>query len=220
MSTVAMRQFSVTATNSFCSWSATTIPKTPPLCALDPGQIRLSVSRRFGFLGGDGTSLQSLGVGRRRLSGVDGRRSSKRVATKAAFISPPADPQFANLDNDGMEDVLGSVPVAPRGPKPIITWSLVLGLLWKQKLRLSVAAMALLAATTCTLMMPLFSGLSLFITSRSSCLYFRFFVDFVIVASKTLMKFVKVICVTTTLEIEVWLANCLPNFYVSNISLH
>lgn len=148
----------MTATNSFCSWSATTIPKTPPLCALDPGQIRLSVSRRFGFLGGDGTSLQSLGVGRRRLSGVDGRRSSKRVATKAAFISPPADPQFANLDNDGMEDVLGSVPVAPRGPKPIITWSLVLGLLWKQKLRLSVAAMALLAATTCTLMMPLFSG--------------------------------------------------------------
>lgn len=54
--------------------------------------------------------------------------------------------------------MLVSVPVAPRGPKPIITWSLTLGLLWKQKLRLSVAAMALVVATTCTLMMPLFSG--------------------------------------------------------------
>lgn len=70
-----------------------------------------------------------------------------------------------------MEEVLGSVPVAPRGPKPIITWGLVAGLLWKQKLRLTVAAMALVAATTCTLTMPLFSGVSLLITPNSLSIF-------------------------------------------------
>lgn len=157
-----MRQFSVAMpTNSLSSCGATSVPTAPPLGGVGLGQIRLGV-RRAGFLrgGSGGVRLKAAG---RRLSGVGTRRSSlKRGAVQAAFISPPADPQFLSLDKDGMEGVLGSVPVAPRGPKPIITWGLVAGLLWKQKLRLTVAAMALAAATTCTLTMPLFSGEVLF----------------------------------------------------------
>jgi hypothetical protein len=146
MATMAMRQFSVTTpTNSLSSWS---VPRSPPVLGL--GQLRLA-RRKLGLWGDLGLKAAE-GRRRQRL------RSFKRGAPQATFISPPADPQFLRLDQDGMEEVLGSVPVAPRGPKPIITWSLVAGLLWKQKLRLTVAAMALVAATTCTLTMPLFSG--------------------------------------------------------------
>ncbi len=154
---MAMRQVSVTtATNSLSSWGASSVPKSPPVCVQGLRQSRLLRARRSGCLRVEG----------RRLGGVGTRRRSwKRGAAQAAFISPPADPQFLRVDE---EEVLGSVPVAPRGPKPIITWGLIAGLLWKQKLRLSVAALALVAATTCTLTMPLFSGVSPLITPNFS----------------------------------------------------
>lgn len=138
----SQRQFST----SSCSWA---VPRSPPTKVLGlGGQVRLLKLKKQEFARGE--ELRVAAVPRvLRL-----RRS--QGGPRAAFISPPADPQFMKLEDDG---VLGSVPVAPRGPKPIITWSLVAGLLWKQKLRLTVAAAALVAATTCTLTMPLFSGL-------------------------------------------------------------
>ncbi|KAG0575564.1 hypothetical protein KC19_5G012700 [Ceratodon purpureus] len=148
----AMAMLVVTPTNSLSSWSASSVPRRAPGRGQGLGQVRLAGARMAGMLGG---GAGALGEGVVRLSGGRARR---RLVARAAFISPPADPQFLRLDKDGMEEVLGSVPVAPRGPKPIITWSLVAGLLWKQKLRLAVAAMSLVAATTCTLTMPLFSG--------------------------------------------------------------
>lgn len=87
-----------------------------------------------------------------------GSRGGDKQA-RAAFISPPADPQLLNTpDEEELQKVLGSVPIAPRAPKALITWSLVGGLLWKQKVRLTLAFLALAASTTCTLTMPLFSG--------------------------------------------------------------
>ena len=148
--------------NSWSSWGGTSVSKSAPVvCMLGLGQVRLLRARRPG-LWGNGVAVRSLGMERGNSGGVGTRRRScKRGAAQAAFISPPADPQFLRPDE---EEVLSSVPVAPRGPKPIVTWGLIAGLLWKQKLRLTVAAMALVAATTCTLTMPLFSGTSLFIT--------------------------------------------------------
>lgn len=130
------------------------LPRTPESAVVAAGQIRLSYSRSSLLNRGDGLRLRSGSVARwRRGLGGCGR-------TRAAFISPPAEPQYLNSREreDMQEEVLGSVPVAPRGPKRIITWSLVAGLLWKQKLRLALAAFALVAATACTLTMPLFSG--------------------------------------------------------------
>lgn len=130
------------------------LPRTPESAFVASGQMRLSYSRSSLLSRGDGLRLRGGSVAgwRRGLGGC--------VRTRAAFISPPAEPQYLNArEREDMQDeVLGSVPVAPRGPKRIITWRLVAGLLWKQKLRLALAAFALVAATTCTLTMPLFSG--------------------------------------------------------------
>lgn len=83
-----------------------------------------------------------------------------QAGAKAAYISAPADSQFLHgPDEDEIKrELLGVLPVATRGPKPIITWGLVGSLLWRQKVRLGLALMALVASTACTLTMPLFSG--------------------------------------------------------------
>ncbi|KAK7380236.1 hypothetical protein VNO78_32741 [Psophocarpus tetragonolobus] len=71
-----------------------------------------------------------------------------------AYVAAPApDPNFA--DPDPKLDGLG-----PENAKAqhVITWSLLLSLLMKHKLRLGLAVATLLACSTCTLSMPIFSG--------------------------------------------------------------
>ena len=88
--------------------------------------------------------------------------AKRKAAAQSAYVSPPADARYLSSvfgDEDDAEEVLGSIPVAPRGPKPVITLSIVGNLLGKQKVRLALALLGLFGATTCTLVVPIFSGL-------------------------------------------------------------
>lgn len=114
----------------------------------------------FGFRGFEGFVRKKSVEERQQQQRTWRRLVVLHAGARAAYISAPADPQFLRgPDEDEIKtELLGVLPVATRGPKPIITWGLVGSLLWRQKVRLGLALMALVASTACTLTMPLFSG--------------------------------------------------------------
>jgi hypothetical protein len=114
----------------------------------------------FGFRGFEGFVRKKSVEERQQQQRTWQRLVVLHAGARAAYISAPADPQFLRgPDEDEIKrESLGVLPVATRGPKPIITWGLVGSLLWRQKVRLGLALMALVASTACTLTMPLFSG--------------------------------------------------------------
>lgn len=114
----------------------------------------------FGFRGFEGFVRKKSVEERQQQQRTWRRLVVLHAGARAAYISAPADPQFLRgPDEDEIKrELLAVLPVATRGPKPIITWGLVGSLLWRQKVRLGLALMALVASTACTLTMPLFSG--------------------------------------------------------------
>ncbi|RDY10753.1 ABC transporter B family member 28 [Mucuna pruriens] len=72
---------------------------------------------------------------------------------RAYVTAPVSDPNFG--DSDPKLDGLDPEKAKPRN---VITWSLLCTLLMKHKLRLALAVATLVACSTCTLSMPIFSG--------------------------------------------------------------
>lgn len=82
-------------------------------------------------------------------------RGSSSVA-RAYVTGPASDPIFSEPDQK--YDGEGIVHEEPR-PRGVVTWGLLWSLLARHKLRLGVSTVALVGCTTCTLSMPIFSGI-------------------------------------------------------------
>ncbi|KAL1357500.1 hypothetical protein AAHE18_05G259400 [Arachis hypogaea] len=77
------------------------------------------------------------------------------TATPSAYVTGPgSDPIFAELD----PKLDGSGQDKPNTPPKVISWGLLWMLLMKHKLRLILSLATLIACSTCTLSMPIFSG--------------------------------------------------------------
>lgn len=91
-------------------------------------------------------------------------RQSKRRVIRAAYISAPAsDPNISGIDEeedpDGHQSRSQTTMVDSSIP---ISWGYLWSLLMKHKLRLAASIVALVGCTSCTLSMPIFSGLLFF----------------------------------------------------------
>ena len=91
----------------------------------------------------------------------------KRHVATQAYISAPA-PAY-DLDGDRGNGADSSFPYdvevrteiagsSRPEPEAVVTWRFVLGLVWKEKVLLARAAASLLVGTSCTLIMPRFTG--------------------------------------------------------------
>lgn len=129
--------------------------------------------------------------GRSSLSRAESIKRGRRCI-RMAYISPPAYPDFLSQgggkdtdeeeeeeeeEEDDADDPSKSsnskqLTQSRRRPKVLITWALVSSLLMKEKLRLLGAVIGLALGTTCTLTMPLFSGI---FSSCHGCKYFLCF---------------------------------------------
>eukprot|EP00897_Mesotaenium_endlicherianum_P005049 jgi/Mesen1/4572/ME000232S03827 len=95
---------------------------------------------------------------------------NKRMRCRAAYVSPPAATDKWLDDGDSEDDIkalreqggslsdeeyfIGRKSVSA----DIVTWKLIAGLILKDKMRIAVAVLALVGGTSCTLIMPQFSG--------------------------------------------------------------
>lgn len=87
--------------------------------------------------------------------------AKKRSSTiSCAYVTGPAsDPNVSDSDHKLDQSEARSEKVQSPNPK-LISWSLLWSLLLKHKLRLGISALTLVGCTTCTLSMPIFSGIN------------------------------------------------------------
>lgn len=83
------------------------------------------------------------------------RRCYGRGAARAAYVSAPASEHIAGEDNGtGLSGEVVSVVPIP------VSWGVIWSLLSQHKLRIVVSLVSLVGCTSCTLAMPLFSGMT------------------------------------------------------------
>lgn len=88
------------------------------------------------------------------------RRKGRLYDPCTAYVSAPSTDALVEGDSEiSTSDAESSMGSA-------VSWEVIFPLLWRNKLRIAVAMMALAGCTTCTLSMPIYSGI--FVLSYSS----------------------------------------------------
>ncbi|GBG92354.1 hypothetical protein CBR_g55235 [Chara braunii] len=83
---------------------------------------------------------------------------TRLVLPRSVYISAPASPDVENMEGRPKEGEISSSILPPEPSKPVITFPFILSLMMKNKLRLFLACLSLIAGTTSVLMMPRYSG--------------------------------------------------------------
>lgn len=100
----------------------------------------------------------------------------RRRVIRDAYISAPAsDPNLSGIEEEEDPNGRESLSSTPTVDSSIpISWGYLWSLLMKQRLRLAVSVVALVGCTSCTLSMPIFSGLLYFFLVYRNTVRFLF----------------------------------------------